>query len=463
MILMKWELLNMIQAVGRQHTLLKCLSATLFFHQTYAFSAGFGIIEHSASGIGNAFAGSAAVAEDSSTIHYNPAGMTYLRGSQLLLAGHYISPNINYSDHGSITALSNGLNGSKTADAGVNAILPNMYLSSTFNKDISLGLGVNVPYGLTTEYASDWVGRYHGIKSEMLTVNINPSIALKLTEKISIGFGMNVQKLDVSITSAVDFGNVCIAVLPSASCVGMGLNPEQNDGLATVSGDSWSTGINLGTLLKITDDTRLGLAYRSAVSHTIEGDAEFEVPPEAQVLTSNGLFTDTAAEAKMKLPATASVSLLHSFTNVTQLLFDVTWTEWSNFKELRVDYLDSPQPDSITTSNWNDSYRFSMAVNHKINSDIKLRTGIAFDQSPIPDEELRTPRIPGSDRVWLSAGFGVDMTKNFHIDMGYAHIFAGTEKTNNTIESNVPTINHSLIGEYQSSVNIVSAQFVWII
>jgi len=453
----------MSRAVEYQHTSLKCVTATLLFYQTYAFSAGFGIIEHSASGIGNSFAGSAALAEDSSTIHYNPAGMSYLKGSQLLLAGHYISPNINYSDHGSVAASSNGLNGSKTADAGVNAILPNMYLSSTFNNDISLGIGVNVPYGLTTEYANDWIGRYHGIKSEMLTININPSIAFKLTEKISVGFGLNVQNLDVSITSAVDFGSVCVAVLPSASCAGLGLSPEQNDGLATVSGDSWSTGLNLGTLLKITNDTRLGLAYRSAISHTIEGSAEFEVPTEAQVLTTSGLFTDTAAEAKMKLPATASMSLMHSFTNNTQFLFDVTWTEWSNFKELRVDYLDSPQPDSITTSNWHDSYRFSMALNHKIKSNIKLRTGIAFDQSPIPDEELRTPRIPGSDRVWLSAGFGIDMTKNLHIDMGYVHIFAGTEKTNNTIESDVATINHSLIGEYQSSVNIVSAQLVWTI
>jgi len=453
----------MIRAVGHMYMLPLCLGVLLFFHQTPIFSAGFGIIEHSASGVGNAFAGSAAVAEDSSTIHYNPAGMSYLKGSQFLIAGHYISPNINYSDHGSITALSNGLNGSKTADAGVNAILPNMYFSSTFSNDIALGLGINLPYGLTTEYASDWVGRYHGIKSEMLTININPSMALKLTERLSIGFGMNVQKLDVSITSAIDFGNVCLAVLPSASCTGLGLNPEQNDGLATVSGDSWSTGINFGALFEISDETRLGLAYRSAVSHTIEGEAEFEVPLEAQVLTTNGLFTDTAAEAKVTLPAAASVSLMQSITRNTQLLVDVTWTEWSNFKELRVDYLDSPQPDSVTTSNWHDSYRFSMAVNHRIKSKLILRSGIAFDQSPIPDEELRTPRIPGSDRVWLSVGIGVDMTKNLHIDMGYAHIFAGTEKTNNTIESDVPTINHSLIGEYQSSVNIVSAQLVWTI
>jgi len=451
----------MVRALLYQRFILLCSFTTLTLYQSWVSASGFGLIEHSASGIGNAFAGSAAIAEDSSTIYYNPAGMSELNGSQFIIAGHFISPKIDYSDEGSLSAQSNSLTGTKMAEAGVNAIVPNLYFSSMLNENLVYGLGVNVPFGLTTEYEDDWVGRYHAIKSEMLTININPSIALKLTDNVSIGFGMNIQKLDVSITSAVDFGNVCIAVLPSGTCTGMGLTPQLDDGFAKVSGDSWSTGLNFGTLIKITDMTRVGLSYRSAIKHSIEGDADFDVPTEALPLTASGLFTDSTAEAEVKLPASASLSLVHSLVPKTHLLFDITWTQWSNFEELKVNYLESPQPDSVTTSNWNDIYRFSMGINHQIKSNIKLRTGVAYDQSPIPDEVHRTPRIPDSDRVWLTAGIGIDLLKNVHVDIGYAHIFGVKEKTNNTFESSVPTINHSLVGEYEVSVDIFSAQLVW--
>lgn len=447
-----------------RHYKILVASGILVLQQNVSFAAGFALIEHSASGVGNAFAGSAAVAEDASTIYFNPAGLSHLKGNQVVAAGHFIGPKISYDDQNSKTFNgSDTLNGSSSSEGATNAQVPNLYMSSTFKNGVSFGLGINVPFGLTTEYDDDWVGRYHGVKSEMLTVNINPSFALKFNKNLSMGVGLNIQKIDVTLTSAVDFGGICIAQFPAASCASFGLAPQQNDGFATISGDSWSTGLNFGLLANITKQTRVGLSYRAGVSHTISGSADFAVPFEAQILTSSGLFTDTDAKARLKLPAVASLSMMHSFSSKTQLLADVTWTEWSSFQELRIEYPDSPQPSSVTTSAWKDAYRLSLALNQKLMSKVKLRLGTAYDYSPLPGANHRTPRIPGSDRIWLSTGLGIDVIKSVHLDIGYAHLFAGKENSNNTLESEqVPTINHTLVGEFQSSVDIVSAQVVWI-
>ena len=152
-------------------------------------AAGFAIIENSASGMGNAFAGTAG-AEDASTIWFNPAGMTRL-DDEMLAAAHIIVPTASYTDTGStisapmsiITASSelDPDNTNRTADGGKNALIPNFYMVTEIQKDLKFGLGINVPFGLGTDYDDDWVGRYHGVKSDVMSLNINPSIAYSST------------------------------------------------------------------------------------------------------------------------------------------------------------------------------------------------------------------------------------------------------------------------------------------
>ena len=178
-----------------------------------SYAAGFAIIEQSVTGLGRAFAGSAAVADDASTIFFNPAGLSYLSHSEFATGLNFIKPESDFSNEGSTlpstlggTAITgNGDNGGKLG------IVPNLYYAHRLNDRMVAGIGVSAPFGLVTEYDDNWVGRYHAVKSDLKTVNINPSFAFQTTEKLSLGFGINLQYADLELTQAVDFGAVCAA------------------------------------------------------------------------------------------------------------------------------------------------------------------------------------------------------------------------------------------------------------
>ena len=156
------------------------LCFVVFTTSLTAQAAGFALIEQSASGMGNAFAGGSAAAEDASTIYFNPAGMTYIDGTQAVGALHLIKPNAEFHDKGSVKALGLPPKGDEGPNAGDLAFVPNFYFMTDINPSIKAGIGVNAPFGLKTEYDDKWVGRFQADKSEVKTININPAIALRL-------------------------------------------------------------------------------------------------------------------------------------------------------------------------------------------------------------------------------------------------------------------------------------------
>jgi long-chain fatty acid transport protein len=427
-------------------------------------AAGFAIIEHSASGVGNSFAGGAAIAEDASTVYFNPAGLTKLEGRQLTGAIHYINPKSKFTNEGSTTALQQPLTGDND-DGGKVGWVPNLYYVQDINEQWKFGLGINAPFGLTVEYDDDWVGRYHAVKSDVLSVNINPSLAFKANEKMSFGFGLSAQYIDVELTSAIDMGSVCLdqelgAVIPPETCHALGSDPQQNDGFAKLTADSWDFGYNFGFLYEFSPASRMGVHYRSKVNHTVEGDARFKVPGELDFLTATGNFVNTNISADVALPDSISLSYFQELNPALAIMFDWTLTRWSSFDELRIEY-DSAQPDTVTTEDWDDSNRFSAGLNFRLNPQWLLRFGLAYDQTPIPNSRHRTPRLPGNDRTWASFGFNFQPQDNLSMDFGYAHLFIPDADINNTYESGVPTLAHTLSGSYELQVDIVSAQLNW--
>ncbi|MCB1754384.1 MAG: outer membrane protein transport protein, partial [Gammaproteobacteria bacterium] len=298
------------------------------------------------------------------------------------------------------------------------------------------------------------------------SVNINPSLAWKLSDELSIGAGLSVQYLDATLSNAVDSGAVCLGTAPNnaarAECVKAGLTAAnlEKDSFAEVSGDSWAFNFNLGLLYKFNPRTRVGLAFRSEINHELEGEADFDVDPTLQqFLTAAGstAFTDTDVTADANLPASLSFSVSHDLDDKIQLLADITWTQWSSFEELRVKFDNPAQPDSFTTENWDDVMRYSIGVNYQHSETWTFRGGLAFDEEPIPSAEYRTPRIPGNDRTWLSFGVGYRLNSEVSMDFGYSHLFVDETPINHTDES----IGHTTRGLYDSSINIFSAQLNW--
>ncbi len=457
------------------------VSGLVFGFGQQAHAAGFALIENSASGMGNAYAGAAAVAEDGSTIWFNPAGMTRLKERSFIGAGHIISVKTKYADRGSSinplftgnTVTPGSLQGPDDSPSEL-AIVPNMYYVHPFTDDIVFGLGFTVPFGLTTEYEDDWVGRYHGLLSAVSTINLNPSMAYQFSPQVSFGVGINLQYIEAELSNAIDSSAVCLKLANgdlafiANNCAVNGLtSPGQSaaDSKGSLKGDDFSFGYNFGILYETEKGSRLGFSYRSAVDHNLEGDVDFTVNPGLQnVLTSlaqanspaGNLFQDTGIKAGIDMPASASVSAVFDPIDRLKILVDVTWTQWKNFEELRIKFDNVVQADSVTEERWENVMRYSIGANYQMNDKLVLRTGIALDQEAIPDAQHRTPRIPGNDRTWLSFGAGYQLSPRLYFDVGYAHLFVDDAVTDHT-DSNGYTIR----GEYEASVNIVSAQVNW--
>jgi len=424
-------------------------------------AAGFAINENGVSGLGNAFAGAAAVAEDASTVWFNPAAMTLLEEHQFAPALHVIVPRIEFrNDDSTVTQqVGNGpLSGGDGGDAGAPIPVPNLYYTQPLSGNFTFGLGINAPFGFTTNYDEDWVGRYHAIDTELLTVNFNPNIGWKVNDSLALGFGLNALYFDGELSSAIDQSSICLGLL-GAACGGIGLGTPGNpatDGKVRFKGDDWGYGYNLGALYTVSENFRIGASYRSAIGIEARGEADFDSISPA--FATSGLFADSNGSAEIDLPASLSLSSLYQFTDVWSLLGDVTWTDWSQFDELRLEFDNPNQPDSVTTQDWVDSYRYSLGLRYQPDTVWTYRGGMAYDETPVPNPERRTPRIPDQDRVWLSLGLSYAPVENLRFDLGYAHLFIRDTAIENTLESQVP---HVLKGNYEVEVDIVSAQLNW--
>ena len=402
-------------------------------------ASGFAIVEQSVKGLGNAYAGVSSISNDASTVFYNPAGMSQLEGKHFTAAVHAIKPSAKFSDtNSSVTTGGNG------GDAGGTEFAPNIYFVTPVSEKAKFGIGINAPFGLSTEYDDGWQGRYHAVKSKGSTVNINPSIAFSTDTPFSFGLGVNIQYLDAELTNAIDFGKIT-TVAPS--------NPAW-DGKSEIKGNSWAFGYNFGVLFAPSNESRVGFSYRSQVNHKLGGTADFTLP--AALSGNQGLntvFADTDATANITLPESWALSSYHALNKHWELLGEITYTKWSQLQELLIEF-DNPYKDaSVEELKFRNTYRYAIGTNFKPNDHFTYRLGLAFDEGTAPNAIYRTPRIPDHDRTWLALGFGYKQ-KHTSFDVGYARLFVDDAYINRTSAT-----GDVLNGKYQLSVDIFSAEF----
>lgn len=403
-----------------------------------AQAGGIALLESGGKRMGSGFAGGAASAEDATTIWWNPAGMTRIRRHNAVVSAHYIVPRFAFDNEGSLDVASMPLSG-RDADGGVEAFVPSAYAAFRLNRQWHVGLSINTPFGLSTRYPDDWVGRYYATESEMVTFNINPAVACKINRCWSVGVGLNALYTDASLENRVDFGAFAQA-------------PQAFDGTAKASGEDWGFGWNVGVLYEPSCCTRFGLHYRSKVDLTLEGDGEFVVPAAVAGGLPPGLFTNTGAEADVEFPDSLSFSAYHKVNNCLAVMGDVTWTHWRTFDELIVEFDNPAQPDNVLDLDWRNTFRYSLGVAWTPNDRWEFRAGVLFDPTPVPTKN-RTPRIPDADRFWVTLGAGFQVNRRMRIDLSYAHIFAGDADIRQ-----VSATAGSLFGSYDSSGDLVGLQ-----
>ncbi len=362
--------------------------AGAFATQTYA--AGFQLSEQSAIQMGRAMAGAGIVGDDLSAVHYNPAGMTLLSGTRMQATGTWVAVNLDYE----------GDSGQSENGRLKGQIIPAGFITHQINDSLWAGLGLTVPYGMGTEYGEGWEGKSRGTESMILTFDINPNLAWKVNEKLSVGGGISLQYAKAEL--------------------GMGMGPMQ----ANVKGDSWAWGWNVGLMFQPVETVRLGLAYRSNISHNADGHTTLNNVP---VKTDNDLVLTNIRsdmEVRIKTPDTITFSATWEATDALRLSGTARWSKWSNFHSLDVQNLDLAGPQfssTVVENNWDDTWFFSVGADYKLNGQWTIRGGVAYDQGPV-ENQYRMAVIPDTDRVWFSGGASYKYTDNLTFDFGATYI-----------------------------------------
>ena len=405
-------------------------------------ASGFALIEQSGSGLGNAFAGGAASAEDASTIFFNPAGMSRLSSNQVAVVGSLIQPSAKFSNTGS-TGAALQTPGGNGGDAGNLAFLPNAYLVMEIDPKLRFGLGINSPFGLQTQYDASWIGRFQAINSKIQTINVNPALSYQVTDALSLGAGLNYQQITGDLSSAVNY----------SALAGGGLGPGLA-GVSTISGSDSAWGYNFGGLMRLSDSTRIGAAYRSKIKYNLTGTVSFSGVPAA--LAAQPKLQNGAVALPITMPDTFSLSGFHQLNDKWDVMTDATWTGWSVFQQLQVNRTTGANVQTVQ-ENWKNTWRVSAGANYHYSEQWMARTGIALDQAPVSDA-YRTARIPDNNRFWLSVGGQYQASKTSTLDFGYAHLFVA----NTGISQNQAAAGAgNLVGTYSNSVDILSAQYTY--
>jgi long-chain fatty acid transport protein len=401
-----------------------------------ADAAGFYIKEQSVTGLGRAFAGESAVSEDASTIFFNPAGMTRLQGPEASAGVHLLVPRADLENRGSSSsvqtpagALTRPVGGSDGGNPYDPTPVPNAYFAyPLMDRDLWVGLGVSAPFGLANKYDADWFGRYDSIETDLLTINIAPSVAYKVLDWVSIGGGIDIQYADAKLVNAVFAG------------------PTAPDIISNVEGDNWAVGYNVGVLFEPLPTTRVGVHYRSRIDHTLEGDVKLT---QAGALRSN-----LPGTADLDLPDIIAVGFAHDVTPALTVLAEYNWYGWSSFKEIRVKR--SGLADQVVTQNYEDTFSVAVGAQYKLNDEWTVRSGFQYDETPTV-EGFRSTRTPDGDRYWLSAGLSYDVSDNFTVDVAYTHVFISDADVNTRQSGAAPVLSTNTRASLESSVDIFAA------
>ena len=409
-----------------------------------AFAAGFQLTEQSSLGAGRAYAGAGIVGDDLSAVHYNPAGMTLLDGTRFQAGGVWIGLNADFK----------GNNGESENGRLKGQMIPAGYVTHQVNDKVWLGFAMTVPFGMGTEYDRNWEHANRGTSAKIYTFDMNPSIAYKVSDFISVGAGVSVQYAKAELGMRMD------------AVPGMGMAHGK------VEADSWDWGYNFGVMISPTDKLRFGLAYRSAIKHEADGDvtlSSVNADTLNQMLPGAGALAPLlegqmlGTSATIKTPDTLMLTGTWEVTDQLRLSGLIRWANWSNFDDLTLENSVPSglgmmagqfgpggqalvgQVKEVTIENkWQDTWLFSIGADYRINSAFTVRGGLAYETSPVDDQSTRMAVIPDTDRVWFSLGASWYPTQDLQFDVGATYLMGVGDK------DLYNDVNGKKVGKYDS-------------
>jgi long-chain fatty acid transport protein len=384
-----------------------------------ALAGGFAIREQSAEGQGMSFAGVAAGTNGLSSMFWNPATTSqhneygFISESNVALVLPYAE-----AEDGGPAAPLPPFNDS--GNIGEWAVVPASYWVYGVNDRLTLGASMTAPFGLTTDANDAWFGTWHGDKSAVKTYNFSPNASYKVNDWMSIGVGAQIEYMTVDLTSRI--GGVGTQILDADA-------------------DSLGVGLTAGLLFEPTAATDIGIGFRSSIKHNLKGDGNL-----------GPLLVPVNLSADYSSPGTVTIGIRHQLNEQLTLMGGVEWSNWSRFEDLTLVNRDTGAIVGQTIEDWNDGWFFSVGAEYAYSDTLKLRGGLAYEISPVPDA-TRTPRSPDNDRYWASIGASYRFTDQMTAHLSYTHVFIKDGSVDLAATPSAPT---PLVATFEQNVDIIS-------
>ncbi len=408
-----------------QKTLFKktALAIAVAIVSTSAWSAGFQLNEFSSSGLGRAYSGEGAIADDAGNASRNPALITMFDRPTFSIGAVYIDPDVNVTGNSALTGQS-----ADQDNIAPTAWVPNVHFVMPINDQFGWGASVTSNYGLATEFNDSYGAGIYGGKTDLETLNLNLSGAYRLDSNWSFGLGFDA----VYAKAKIERYAGSLGPLLSRQLTGRvppsylnGIN-EPDDQIAYLKGDEWGFGWNAGILYELDKNNRWGLTYRSEVKIDFDGDYKSSINPALNsILGSMGLPSGTGGRTEsgslsLHLPEMWEVSGYNLVAPQWAVHYSLTYTSWSQFQELKATG-NNGQTLFYKDESFKDAYRIALGTTYYYDKNWTFRTGIAFDDSPVPADK-RSISIPDQDRLWLSAGMTYAFNDDASIDVGASYM-----------------------------------------
>ena len=416
---------------------------------TNSMAAGFQLAEYSATGLGRAYAGEAAIADGADTQWRNVAMLTYLEGTQVSVGGIYVNPNIDVEGETNHPHPQVGKHHASSEDFADAAFIPNLYVSHRVSQELAIGFAVGTNYGMETNLGDDFKAAHFGNEASVITKEINVNMAYQINQQFSVGGGVRyvIGEGSFGATTPPQLGSTSIPVAPGISL------PTAGTTLKYMEGTDEAWGWQVGTAWQINDTNRIGFSYKSEVKLELTGHAEgmgFELAPTQR---KNGSM-------ELVMPATAELASYHQLTDKFAMHASFNWTDWSAFEKLEAEFNDGTS-SMVKEEHWEDNYRLAVGGTYQLNQKLALRSGVAYDTSAVSDKN-RTITIPETDRLWLSIGAGYDWSENLSLDAGFTYIIAKdapiTESRGYESDDEAQAVGGQFTGETTGNVWLVGVQ-----
>lgn len=413
----------------------KILLATAVAFATQAslsHAAGYGINEQSASYLGTAFAGRGSNAIDAAISSSNPAGISFLEGTNISGGADLILEGGKFD--GSLKPIFGAAKSGSTDGFQKMTPVPFGYFTTQYDDKWSFGLAGYAPYGIELDYDSNWIGHGFGNKTSVQVIALQGTASYKIMDNFAIGFGLIGSHVKGELTST-PFG---------AS--------------GKIEGDDNTVTWNIGALWQPTEQTAIGLAYHHAHKFKLKGEYSVANSPMPDRIP-DGV---QPAQLHITMPEKILFSVTQKLTNQWTVMGDVTWTRWSKFEEFDVFNPTTGNSQNYVPMNWRNTWAASIGTSYQLNDQILLRAGYMFDQSPVTDE-TRTVRSPDANRNWFTVGLNWKIDDHMDVDFAYAYVLLADGNITESKHSKPakPVIDAAygtLTGTYKMSSNIIGAQ-----